>query len=89
MIPLAARRRAMLAAENVDTHSCREAAIVGGIVRCVISCGRINGPWVAQYAADIVAEFNLVGVDRKPPGMAEVAMVVDKFQQSYSQPFPG
>lgn len=78
----------MLAASTVETSSCREAAIVGGITRSVISCGRINTPWVAQYAADIIAEFRLVGVDKTPPGLVELAGVIDRFQTSYRQPFP-
>ena len=87
MIALAARRRAMLAAEMVQTSSVREAAILGGIVRCVIACGRYNGPWISQYAADIIHAFNLVGVDRTPPNLAEIAMMLERFEESYSQPF--
>jgi len=89
VIPLAARRRAMLAAEHVDVSTMREAAIVGGITRCVISCGRVNGPWVSQYAADILAEFRVRNVDATPPGPMEIGMLADRFQTSYRQPFPG
>ena len=88
MIPLAARRRAMLAAEAVDTSTVREAAILGGIVRCVIACGKINVPWVGQYTADIIAAFNLRGINRGPASLTEMSVMVERFQQSYSQPFP-
>ena len=76
----------MLAAEMVDTTDCREAAILGGIVRCVISCGKINVPWVGQYTADILGCFNLEG-NCRPASLTEVAAVVERFQLSYSQPF--
>jgi hypothetical protein len=89
VIALAARRRAMMAAESVETSTVREAAIVGGIVRCVIAAGKINGPWVSQYAADMLAEFNIRDIDRSPPNLAEMAGIVERFQQSYSQPFGG
>ena len=88
MIPLAARRRAMLAAEAVDTATVREAAILGGIVRSVIACGKINVPWCGQYAADMLEAFRVRDIDRKPPGLTEMSVMVERFQQSYSQPFP-
>ena len=53
MIVVAARRKAMMAAEAVDVATLREAAILGGIVRSVIACGKINVPWCGQYAADV------------------------------------
>ena len=89
MIPLAARRRAMLAADNVDTSTMRQAAILGGIVRCIASCGKINAPWVAQYTADILTEFKLPGVSTKPATFSELSAMIDKFNESYSQPFRG
>ncbi len=83
MIPLDERHRVMIASSNVQTTSCREAAILGGIVRCKIAANKYNGPWIAQYASDIIGSnggFNLVGVDRSPPNMAEIAMVLDRFK---------
>ena len=87
VIPLAARRKAMMAAEHVDTHNVREAAILGGLVRSVIACGRINVSWSAQYAVDMIREFKLPGVDTCQPGPTEMQMMVERFQESYSQPF--
>ncbi len=89
VIPVAARHRAMFAADAVDVSTLRQAAILGGVVRSVIACNRINVPWVGQYTADIINAFNLNGVDRSPASLTEVAAVVERFQQSYAQPFSG
>ena len=77
----------MLAAEAVDTNSCREAAIVGGIVRTVIATGQIHPAWVAKYTSDIIHHFKILNVDARPPGLLEMEPVVQRFQQSYRQPF--
>ena len=87
MIPLAARHRAMSAAEAVDTTTLREAAILGGVVRSVIACGRINVPWCSQYATDMLEAFR-VRDGRTPIGHTETLDVIERFQASYSQPFP-
>lgn len=87
MIPVAARRKAMYAASNTETTTCREAAILGGIVRNVIATGRYNGPWISQYAVDIIDEFRLRGVDRTLPGPTELAMVLERFEVAYGRRF--
>ncbi len=87
MIPINARRKAMLAGAQVATHSVREAAIVGGIVRCAIATGGYNGQWIAEYAVDAIASFKVVNVDRSPPNLAEVAMVLERFEEAYGRPF--
>lgn len=86
MIPLAARRKVMNAAGEVETSTVREAAIVGAIVRCACSTGRYNGPWISQTTSDILHEFRLL-VDRTPPCMAEVGMMVERFEAAYGRKF--
>lgn len=88
MIPVAARRRVMFAASLIDTTSCREAAILGGIVRQAIEHGwGIDGDNVAHYAARVVRDFKLVGVDRTPPGPTEVGMMLDRFEAAFGHKF--
>jgi hypothetical protein len=86
MMPLADRREAMHAADLVGTHSVREAAVLGGIVRSVIATGRCDVVYIAQYARDILGVFNLVGVDRTTPCAAEIAMVVERFEAVHGSP---
>jgi hypothetical protein len=73
----------MHAAELVDTYSPREAAVLGGIVRSVIATGHCDAEYVAGYAQDILCTFNLVGVDRSVPCLAEIGMVLDRFEEVY------
>ena len=87
MIPLDERRRTMRAAEMVDTHSVREAAILGGIVRCIIANGRYEAEFIARYAHEIIGAFKLVGVDRSPPCLAEIGMVLERFEEAEGKPF--
>jgi hypothetical protein len=87
MIPPAARRKVMAAAASTETTTAREAAIVGAIVRCAIATGRYNGHWIAQAAVDVITEFNLVNVDRTPPGPTEVGMVLERFEEAYGRRF--
>lgn len=87
MIPVDARRKTMLAGSVIDTHSVREAAIVGGIVRCTIATGCYNPDFIRRYTHDILGEFHVVNVDRTPPNMAELAMVVDRFEDALGRPF--
>jgi hypothetical protein len=86
MIPAAARQKAMMAANAVEVTTMREAAILGGIVRCVCACGRYNGPWIAQYAADIIGAFRIRDVDPTPPGLTEMSAMLEAFEESYSRP---
>lgn len=88
VIPLAARRRVMFASSLIDTASCREAAILGGIVRNAIEHGwGIDGDNVGHYAAHIIRDFNLVGVDRTPPGPTEVGMMMERFEAAFGHKF--
>lgn len=89
MIPVAARRKAMTAAGAVETSTCREAAIVGGIVRNICSTGRYSGPWVAQYAVDAIEAFHLVGVDRSLPGPTELGYMLERFETEYGRQLAG
>src|SRR6056297_1470371 len=83
----AVRRRVMVAADEVQTTHPREAAILGGIVRSTIDGGRVDVEYVRRYASAIIAEFNLVNVDRRPPGSDEIAMVLTRFEERYGPPF--
>jgi hypothetical protein len=80
MMSLAARRRVMHAADLVGAHSVREAAVLGGIVRCIIATGRSDIGYIANYTREILADFNLVGVDRSAPGAGEITMVLERFE---------
>ena len=86
MIPIAARRKVMHAAGQVDTSSVREAAIVGAIVRCACATGRYNEQWISQTAVDIIHEFRIL-VDRTPPGPTEIAVMVERFEDAYGRKF--
>jgi anaerobic selenocysteine-containing dehydrogenase len=86
VIPLADRRRTMRAAELVDTHSVREAAILGGIVRCIIAHGRYDAEFIARYAHEIIGAFKLVGVDRSPPCLTEISMILERFEEAEGKP---
>ena len=85
MIPIAARRKAMRAAGEVDTSTHREAAIVGGIVRNICATGRINRDWIATYAVDAICGFKLAGGDRTLPGPTEMGMVIERFEAAYGR----
>jgi anaerobic selenocysteine-containing dehydrogenase len=87
-LTLAARRKVLVAADHVPTRHPREAAILGGIVRCAIDIGRIDSEFVRRYTADIINEFNLVNVDRRMPGRREIEMVLERFQAEYRRPYP-
>ena len=86
MIPIAARRKVLIAAGNVETNSEREAAIVGGIVRCAVATGRFNAPWIAQATLDILDEFR-VRADRTPPTLDELGEMVERFEEAYGRSF--
>lgn len=76
-----AQRRVLCAAVDVATNSPREAAIVGGIVRSTLDSGTLDVTFVAQYATEIMTYFELVDVDLRAPGAAEIAMVLDRYEQ--------
>jgi len=87
MMPLDDRRRTMHSADLVETHSAREAAVLGGIVRSVIATGRPDIADIAHYARDILGVFNLVGVDRSMPCRVEIDMVLERFETVRRGPF--
>lgn len=86
-IALAARRKVMIAAGQVETTNPREAAILGGIVRCAIETGGYNAERIRQYTHNIIGQMKLVGVDRRLPGNAEIAMVKERFEEHYGRRF--
>jgi len=85
MMAPAARHEVMAAAELVQTSHPREAAILGGIVRSTIDVGRIDANFVSRYTTEVIEGFGLVNVDRRPPRLAEIAMVVSRFQAYYAR----
>lgn len=76
----------MHAADLVATHSIREAAVLGGIVRCIIATDRCEAGYIGSYVYDIIAAFNLVGVDCSKPCPAEIGMVLERFEEVYGRP---
>ena len=80
------RRVAMHAAELTGTSNLREAAVLGGIVRCIIATGGCDVGYISNYVRDILVVFDLVGVDRTAPCAAEIAMVRDRFEEVYGGP---
>jgi hypothetical protein len=80
-IERSAHRRVLCAAVDVATSSAREAAIVGGIVRSTLDSGTLDVTRVARYASEIMTHFGLVDVDLRAPGAAEIAMVLDRYEQ--------
>jgi hypothetical protein len=88
-LALAARRKVLVAADNVQTSHPREAAILGGIVRSAIDAGQIDADFVRRYASRIIAEFNLAHVDRRMPGRREIETVLERFQAEYRRPVLG
>ena len=81
----AGRHEVMAAALLVQTSNPREAAILGGVVRSTIETGCINADFVSTYTSHVIDEFGLVNVDRRPPCLAEIAMVASRFQLHYSR----
>lgn len=83
MISLDAQRRVMQAASTLDTTTCREAAIVGAIIRTLVECGGYYAPNISRTTVATLDEWKFAAVDRTPPGMAEIAMLVDRFKAAY------
>ena len=80
-IPIEARRKVMVAAGCVATHSPREAAILGGIVRAIIAHGTMRPQDVRHWTTDALGHFGVLNVDRRPPCAAEMAMVIQRFEE--------
>ena len=89
MMSLDARREAMHAADLTGTYNAREAAVLGGIVRCMIETGGCDVGFISAYVRDILAVFDLVDIDRSAPCAAEIAMVLQRFEEVYGTPFTG
>lgn len=81
--------RVMMAAGEVETSSCREAAILGGIVRSLIDTGHLKITFVQHYTAEAVRHFasDIAGTSERPntsrPGSAEIKKVARKFLDRY------
>lgn len=86
-VPLAARRKYMLAASAVATSNPREAAILGGILHSAIEHGRLVIPDVRLHMSHALTGWNLVNVDRRAPGNAEIAMVLARFEEALGHRF--
>jgi hypothetical protein len=84
-IPIAARRKVMNAAGEVATNSPREAAILGGVVRSVIEHGHMKPEVVRWWTTAVLGHFNLAMVDRRPPCAAEMAMVIQRFEEVFGR----
>lgn len=84
-VPIDQRRRMMLAAATVQTSSPRQAAILGGLVRSAIDHGHLSMPVVSAHMSSVLV--GLVGVDRREPSTAEVAMVLDEFERELGYRF--
>ena len=82
-IPIAARRKVMNAAAEVDTSGPREAAILGGVCRSMIEHGNMRPDVVRWWMAAILQHFRLVNVDCRPPCNAELAMVLQRFEEAF------
>ena len=89
----AKRQLVMQAAEKVETGSAREAAILGGIVRCAIDTGHFDEAYVKHYAPQALTwfirdlrRFSREQVNMSQPSNAEIAAVLAKFQAAYRPP---
>lgn len=84
-VPIAQRRKYMLAASRVQTSNIRQAAILGGLVRSAIDHGRLDTSHVRRHVAQTLGRF--VNVDRQPPVNAEIAMVLAEFERELGHRF--
>jgi hypothetical protein len=80
-----ARREAMSAADLVGTYSIREAAVLGGIVRCIIETGGCEAGYISEYVRGILDLFDHADVDRTAPCAAEIAIVLQRFEEVYGR----
>ena len=87
------RQRAMQAGSQVNPKDGREAAILGGIVRCVIDTGHFNERFVAAYTVEALRwfesdrrQFGADPVGKGPASDAEIAAITKRFMHFYSPP---
>jgi hypothetical protein len=84
-IPIAARRKVMQAASTVAPDTMREAAILGGVVRCMVEHGHLIPAVVRVWTMEVLGYYKLSGVDRRPPCNAELAQVVGRFEDAFGR----
>lgn len=60
--------------------------MLGGIVRCVIATGECDVGYISNYVRDILVVFDLVGVDRSAPCAAEIALILQRFEEVDGSP---
>ena len=81
-IPIAARRKVMYAAAEVQTDTRREAAIVGGISRSVIDSGTMRPDMVRAW---LTSAMGLTPAERQAPCKAELAQIVARFEEAFGR----
>lgn len=87
------RQRVLWAAERTETSTSREAAILGGIVRCAMDTGHFSEAYVRHYCPQallwFIRDLQLFGgqrIDTREPSNSEIAMVLARFQAIYKPP---
>ena len=87
------RQRVMHAASQVNPKDCREAAILGGVVRCVIDTGHFNKQYVKHYVPQALSwfdsdrkHFGAEAVNMKSPNDDEIAAITKRFMHFYNPP---
>ena len=83
---LDARREAMHAAVLTSTYSAREAAVMGGILRCMVATSGRDVGLISLYVRETLLAFDLAGVDPSAPCAEEIAMVLERFEEVYGRP---
>lgn len=82
-------QRVLVAANEVETESLREAAILGGLVRSLLDTGHLRIQFVRQYVPACVTHFgrDFVIAGEMPaltrPSDAEIRKVASKFLEKY------
>ena len=87
------RQRVMHAASQVNPKDCREAAILGGVVRCVIDTGHFDKQYVKHYVPQSLSwfdserrQFRADPVSSKSPNDDEIAAITKRFMHFYNPP---
>jgi len=87
------RQRVMHAASQVNPKDSRDAAILGGIVRCAIDTGHFNKQYVKHYVPQSLAwfesdrrSFGAEAVSLKSPNDDEIAAMTKRFMHFYDPP---
>ena len=87
------RQRVMHAASQVNPKDAREAAILGGIVRCSIDTGHFNKQYVKHYVPQSLAwfesdrkSFGAEAVNMRAPSDDEIAAITKRFMHFYNPP---